>query len=218
MNNLLKYPLASLSIALLSTHLSAQEAAQSEQQEEKSGIEFLVAAGLTFGGDDLVEIDVSDGPDEELNAGGLFDLRAGTAYRFEDSPFALQFTIGYHFDSVSGEDEFGGDADFKFSRFSYELLARYHINKHQLGLGVIQHTGVELELDGLGLKTNIDYDDATGFVAEYAYWITPRVSAALRYADITYEPSNTLATIGGSDARLLERDGSHIGIYGIIHF
>jgi len=214
----LRVALAFLLTNLTSSPASAEESLESKDKQTKSGVEFLVAAGLTFGGDDLVEIDVSDGPDEELNAGGLFDLRAGTAYRFEDSPFALQFTFGYHFDSVSGEDEFGGDADFKFSRFSYELLARYHINKHQLGLGVIQHTGVELELDGLGLKTNIDYDDATGFVAEYAYWVTPKVSAALRYADITYEPSNTLATIGGGDARLLERDGSHIGIYGIIHF
>lgn len=196
---------------LVSSHISAQESLENENKESNSGIEFLAAAGLTFGGDDLVEIEVSNGPDEELNAGGLFDLRAGAAYRFKDSPFAIQFTLGYHFDSVSGEDQLGRDADFKFSRYSYELLTRYHINKHQLGLGVIQHKGVELELDGLGLKANIDYDDATGFVAEYAYWITPRVSGALRYVDITYEPSN-------STSLLLERDGSHLGIYGIIHF
>jgi len=222
----IKFQLTCLVTALASTTSLAQEStpgtntkpAQEASLVAKHGLEFLVSAGLTIGGDDLIEIQVNDGPDEELKAGGLFDLRAGTAYRFQDSPFALQFSLGYHFDTVSGEDTAGRDADFTFSRITYELLSRYHINKHQLGLGVIQHTQVELELDGLGLKGNIDYNDATGLVVEYAYWLNPKVYAALRYVDINYKPSDELTLVGGAQSQLCERDGSHFGVYATLHF
>lgn len=181
-------------------------------EENTRNLEFVVAAGLTFGGDDLFTVEFTDGESETLEAGGLIDLKAGLSYRFSDAPVSLQTTIGYHFDNVSADN---GDASF--SRFPIDFLAFYHINQHRIGVGPTLHTGTELDIDfdasvlGLGsAKGTIDFDDATGFVIEYGYRFKDSpATLALRAVQIDYNVSSG----NGTDI-----DGNHIGFYGYLNF
>ena len=172
-----------------------------EVEEPQRPLLFLLGGGLTFGGDDWLDVEYVDGHSDDLTAGGLLDLKVGFRYQQEDSPLVFQSTIGYHFDSVEATN---GDADF--TRYPLDILAFYANGKHLFGGGITHHMNPKLDIDmsALGFDGSAKLDDETGFVLEYNYKVNERFSAAVRYVDISYVDS--------------EVDGSHGGIYAYLHF
>lgn len=196
----------SLSLPLVGQAQENESPATSVQEVEpvSSPYSFLVGAGLTAGGDNLLKVWYEDGSSDKIYAGGLLDLKLGMTYQTEGSNFGLQSTVGYFFDSVDAEN-----ADGSFSRIPLELLAFYTHKKHRFATGISYHTSVNFEFKGLGEDVDVDFDPATGVVLEYAYQATPKVSFALRGVSIEYTPKSN----GGEDV-----DGSHAGLYGYLHF
>lgn len=190
-----------ITVSFLTSVLACQtaHAEMPEVENPQRPLLFLLGGGLTFGGDDFLDVEFEDGRSEELTAGGLLDLKAGIRYQQEGSPLVIQSTIGYHFDSVDAEN---GDADF--TRYPLDLLAFYANDKHLFGGGITHHMNPKLDINfgSLGFDGSAKLDDETGFVLEYNYKVSDKFSAAVRYVDISYE----------------EVDGSHGGIYGYFHF
>ena len=211
---LMKRPLTLASAMVLSslTALSfAEDTTETSEQTAKS-MEFVVAAGLTFGGDDIFDVEFTDGSSESIEAGGLFNAKAGIQYYFSDAPASLLGTVGYHFDSVSAQN---GDATF--SRFPIDLTAFYHFEEHRIGLGGSLHTGTELDIDfdpsvlGFGATNGtIDFDDALGLVLEYGYrFKNSGATIAVRAVQIDYKAST---------ANAAKISGDHIGLYAYLNF
>ncbi|WP_156499746.1 hypothetical protein, partial [Oleiphilus sp. HI0061] len=166
----------------------------------------FTAGGFTFGGDDLLKVEYTNGDSEELTAGGLLDLKLGLIYNINDT-YSIQSSIGYHFDALLAEN---GDGDF--TRIPVELLGFYNYDKHRFGGGLTLHTSPEFEAesDDIGLDENAEFEDASGLVIEYGYKTSDSAVIALRYVDINYEVTkyNGSSVDSGPDS-----DGSHIGLY-----
>lgn len=172
----------------------------SEKPEEKNGFQFIMSLGITFGGDDFVEVKDENGDNvDDLEAGGLLYLGAGTNYRFNQSPVSLQAQIAYHYDSVDADN---GDASF--DRIEIDIIPFYNIGKHRIGLGLTQHFGPTLDMNLDYLKGNVDFDDATGVLLEYDYIMQSNFAIGVRYTDIKYEVS---------DVDNASVDGSNFGLF-----
>lgn len=181
---------------LLPFNSFAQDAV-SENANKKS-FKFLFGIGLTAGGEDLLDVKYTDGSSEEMESGGLFDIKLGALYRLADSPVSFQTTLGYHGDSIEAQN---GDASF--SRLPIDFITFYNKDKHRFGLGGTYHLNTNLEIDLPDLKGDLDFDNALGGVVEYGYSFDKNVIFGVRYVDIAYTIENTS----------LEIDGSHFGLY-----
>ncbi len=167
----------------------------------EDGFNFLASGGLTSGGDTLAEVTNGGGT---LKAGGLFYFAFGTAYQFAESPFQLQASVGYHFDTISADD---GSADF--GRVFFEVMPFYKINDNiRAGLGI---TGV-LSADYSDPFDDLEFDNPIGLTAEVGFnWGLPNGSWwGLRYVDMEY----TIESINGIDISQfnITVDGSYVGL------
>lgn len=153
-----------------------------------------VGFGLAYGGDKLATITFTDESDEDLLAGAGYTMAIGVVKNFEDSPLAIQGTVGYFVDETSARN-----SRARFSRYPIEVLAVYRDGNHRFGGGLTHHLSPTLNMDNLGEK--FDFDSATGFVMEYGYRYF-----SVRYTRLSY-------SIGNSDI-----DGSGIGIFAEMGF
>lgn len=175
-------------VAVLLHNPFAQAQESADLQGEKEGTNPLrpfLAGGLTFGGDDLIEVQFSNSSNETLEAGGLIDLKAGLIYDMPESPWSLQGSIGYHFDSIDAEN---GDASI--NRYPLELLGFYNTEKHRFGGGLSYHMSPEFEVDLLGMNGTVEFDDAVGLALEYGFKVNQNCILALRGVFIDYEVSD----------------------------
>lgn len=175
----------------------------------------LVGTQITFGGDTLITLDVEDifGDVDEtkVKAGELFGFFVGGAYRFADSPFQIQATVGWHAAGIFAEN---GDASF--NRFPVELLGFMNFGPHRVGAGVTHHLSPSFEYDSdfSGFNSNADFrrdfdtnfEDATGFVVQYDYQFGNHYNLGVRYVDIEYTPEVP------EFFRPIDVDGRHGGI------
>ena len=165
-----------------------------------SPFKFLVGAGLTFGGDTLATVTLSNAfgdEDQDIKAGGLVHLYGGVEYRI-GTQVSLQATVGYHVDNSSGSN-----ASLRFSRVPVDLLAYYHVNeKFRLGGGMQIANGPELKGSGDFSDIRVEFDNSTGAVVEGEYLFSPHFGAKLRYVNHNYKVKNTNT----------EFDGSHVGL------
>ncbi len=201
--NLKLFPLAS---ALCVLTMPALAEAPSPQTIET---DFLVLAGLTYGGDDLYQVEYEDGSDTELKAGGLISVGAGLITHFNQ--YSIQTTLAYHFDSADADN-----GDVSFSRWSLELLPFYNIDdKHRVGLGLTYHMSPELESDFDFDKSTIEFDSAVGIVAEYGYsW--DQSTVGVRFVSIDYDISELNGMdVGWADVSV---SGNHLGVYYYYNF
>lgn len=179
---------------------------------EESDISVGLFAGLTFGGDEIAEIEYEDGSDASIDAGGLVYFGGDIRYRSPDIPLDVQFNLGYHTDSSNAEN-----GDTSFDRIVVEAIPFYRIDEnHRIGAGISYHLSPEFEIDFDGMSDTVDFDNALGLVLEYGYnFDSIDGTLALRYNLIDYEPSS----INGTDIQDAEDiDGSHVGILYYIHF
>lgn len=169
---------------------------------------FLVGGGLTFGGDDIAEFDVTYDDDdtgtEDLKAGERFHAYAGLFYRHglaDGITYGVQADVGYLFDGLFAEN---GDASF--SRIPLEVIPFIEYKWFRFGAGVTKHTNVELDvdLDAFG-SGSVDFNDATGMVVIMEYMFNRKFTLGLRYVAIEYQLSDDY--YGLTD----DIDGSHVG-------
>jgi hypothetical protein len=152
---------------------------------------FLVLyGGLTFGGDELAEAQVTTLPPyggaytftDTVRAGGLFQFGAGVLWQPSDVPLAVQATVGYHADGISADN-----GDITFSRVPFEALAFYTgVPRWRFGGGARFVRNAELEYD-FGRRDVFRFKDTTGVVLEAGYEVAPRFWINLRYVDEDYE-------------------------------
>lgn len=197
--------------ALIATSVLACQMVHAEMPEvepARKPFQFLMGAGLTFGGDNLLDVEYENGISDELEMGGLMDIKAGLRFQPADSPLVLQSTFGYHFDRVSADN---GDADL--TRTPFELLGFYKFERHMFGGGVTHHMNVKAKADiniefQPPLKFDYDMDDATGYVLEYGFEASPLFTIAVRFVNLEYESEHLIEPL----------DATHGGIYGYFHF
>lgn len=196
----------SLLLALSCSHIAlAQGDLRPEQRAyNHSGWNFVGSLGITFGGDELIEVEVENDyfgdEDEDVRAGESAAIALGAAYQFYNSPLQLQATIGYHNDSILADN---GDTDF--TRKPLELLAFYAVDRHRIGVGVTHHLDPEFDVDiDFLARDRVNFDDATGFVLQYDFRVASFLALGARLVSIEYQPENRF--------RGPAVDGDHFGL------
>ena len=149
----------------------------------------VLQTGLTFGGDELVEVEVDyvfgGSDDEDIRAGEAFMFGGGALY--ERGNFQLQATINYFVDGV-----FGDNGNASFTRWPLELLAFYSTPKWRLGGGPTYHVNPEFELDiDYQFDEKASFDDAFGFIIQIEYRFSEKISVGARFTGIEYETEET---------------------------
>ena len=138
----------------LATYAAPENPQINNQPEDTDAFDFMLAAGITFGGEDLATR--TDGI--SVTTGGLIYLAAGGVYHFRPY-FYLQASFGYHFDSVKAEN---GSADF--SRTFIEVLPFYKTDSgNRFGIGFTQVMSPEFS----GPFGDGSFDDTSGMIIEY---------------------------------------------------
>jgi len=181
--------------------------------------DFLVGAGLTYGGDEIADVTVIDYDDDyssqDVTAGGLIHLYTGINAYIPDSDFSIQTTIGYHVDGI-----FASNGSVAFTRYPLELIPYYNFNRIRIGLGLSYHINPEFsgESDaGLGDR---EYDNALGLVASVEVKLGSHFAVGLHYTDIDYDLSKIERVTGDNFNKEKDSniDGSNVGIYGTFLF
>ena len=170
----------------------------------------LVLTGeLAFGGDDLVVVSDS----EDLQAGQLLNL--GIGFDFDLNPaktLLLRTGINYKFDAV---DASNGDA--YFDRWPLDLILVWRQGNASLGAGLTYHLSPSYEVTVDGFSSEVDFDDALGFLLQAGFMATPTLDLGARVTMIEYEPSQP-ATWYPSGAPIDKVDGDSFGIYVSVGF
>lgn len=181
-------------IALLCLCSGAAMAADSQ-----GGLKFVVGGGFTYGGDKLATAQYTNGSSADVRAGSLLDIHAGLEYRFDQ--FAVQSTVGYHFDSADATN-----GSITFSRVPVELLGYYQVSQSiRLGGGLRKSTGAQLDGDGVASNIGtVKFDADPGFVLEGEYLVGKNLGFKLRYVAEKFK-----AKTGNAK----DIDGNHVGIF-----
>jgi hypothetical protein len=161
----------------------------------------LIGVSLTGGGKTLVEVEFEDGGSRKISSGGLTHLFGGVEYRDPTGVYAIQTTLGYHFDRVSADN-----GSLSFSRIPLEVLGFWNANENiRLGGGLRKALSSRFETSGVGAEISGDFDlrSSIGFVLQGEYMFGEHHSVFLRYVDENYK-SNHL--VGG------KVDGNHGGL------
>lgn len=166
------------------------------------GIAPVIGFTLTGGGKTLVEVEfVGDRSNEKISSGGLSHLFGGIEYRDPSGAYAIQTTIGYHFDRVSADN-----GSLSFSRVPLEVLGFWNANENiRLGGGLRKALNSRFETSGIGNSIAPDFNmrSSIGFVLQGEYLFGEHTSVFLRYVNEEFK-SNHL--VGG------KVDGSHGGL------
>lgn len=166
------------------------------------GFSPVIGATLTGGGKTLVEVEFEgDRPNEKISSGGLTHLFGGVEYRDPNGQFAIQTTIGYHFDRVDADN-----ASLSFSRVPLEVLGFWNANEHiRLGGGLRKAFNSRFETSGDASSAFADFNmrSSIGFVLQGEYMFGEHTSLFLRYVNENYKSSHL---VGG------EVDGDHGGL------
>lgn len=158
------------------------------------GDHWVMDAGINGGGDTLATINWSDDTTSGIYAGnGLFG-DFGMQRNFADTDWSLKATLGFDYNFVSGSN-----GRITFNRYPLDLLAIYSSGDSHIGFGVTEHFEPRLKLDGFG--PNEDFNNATGVMVQYQYWLF-----GIRATSIRYEISS------GCSANC-RRNGSSIGVF-----
>ena len=204
----MKFILASALLCCSLAVYAAPETPQiNNQPEDTDAFDFMLAAGITFGGDDLIS---TTGGEVSVTSGGLFYMAAGGVYHFSQN-FEVQASFGYHFDSVTAEN---GTADF--SRTFIEVLPFYKADSgNRFGIGFTQVMSPEFS----GPFGDGSFDDTSGMIIEYDWSLAQNSSGfmkdsyiGLRYVNLTYEKNSGILDFDGDGSAKDSVDGSYIGL------
>lgn len=171
------------------------------------GFRPVIGVSLTGGGKTLVEVEYEDGPNRKISSGGLTHVYGGFEYRAPAANFAVQTTLGYHFDRADADN-----GSLSFSRVPLEVLGFWHVNDNvRLGGGLRKAFNSRFETSGVGSYVSSDFNmrSSVGFVLQGEYLFTEHHSIFLRYVNENYK---SVHLEGG------EVDGDHGGLGYTYHF
>lgn len=174
-------------------------------EESQTSYRFMLSTGLTGDGDELGEVytysTFGSRDSETIYAGSLWYIGVGVEFLFEND-LSLEMLLGYHFDSVDGDDGSVG-----FDRIPLDLNVIKTFDKHRVGLGLSYHVSPEFDLADAGGPT-FEFDDALGLSLNYGYQFDGFI-LGFKYLSIDYELDN----INGFGVGTGEVDGSYFGIF-----
>lgn len=197
---MLKHLIPPTLILLNSSAVIAEIAEPIEPKEEvveRSKVAPYLGAGLSFGGDELLTIEYTDGSDQTLSAGNGLFIEGGIDAEVMPSVF-LRGAIGYHFTSSNAKN---GEA--KFDRYTFEGTAYKTWGAHGIGAGISHHRSIELSCDFDKIcDGSVEYQNATGPHIEYNYRSEVKGNSAftwsIRYTSIEYSVSSSAPKINGN--------------------
>jgi hypothetical protein len=181
---------------------------RAHQSQSNSGLKFLAGVGLSFGGDKILEASYTSGGTAQLTAGGGFEFKAGLENSLGNG-YALQGTVGYHFQSPQGKD-----GSMTFSRVPIELIGFKEIAQNfRLGLGLRKATNPSYTTEGVlaGLGSGSG-SSSLGYVLTGEYIASEKVGLALRLVNESYELDNSVTNSTKT------YNGSHIGFLANFYF
>ena len=186
-----------LGVLLGATSLLALTAARADNTEffVPGTTKVALDAGVAGGGDKLATIIYTNGDQKDINAGDAVFADIGVLHNFADSNWSFKGTNGYSFITVHASNN-----DSTFSRVPIDLLAIYSHGDHHFGLGMTYHMSPHLDLGSFG--PSADFDNATGLILQYQYWMF-----GVRYTGITYKAS------AGTPCTKCSFDGSSLGLF-----
>jgi hypothetical protein len=169
----------------------------------------LLGAALTYGGEEIASVPLSDGTTARIRAGGLIDLWGGAEWRPQGGPFAVQATVGYHVDCVCARN-----GDITFSRMPVELIGLYEFApRWRAGAGYRHTSSVRLRSSGAAPGYAQDFDDANGFLVQGEWLATQRLGVVVRFVSERYGYTQTYVNANDQIvAEHLKKDGSHGGV------
>jgi hypothetical protein len=182
---------------------AAALAAAAMGAQAQSTFRGVASAAITGGGETLATVDYSDGSSKNIKSGGLLDLKVGFEYREPSAPWAVQASVGYHFDNTSASN-----GSVRFSRFPIEVLGYWYPNQNfRLGGGLRVATGAKFHSSGVAAYLgNYSIDSKPGVVVEGEYMFNPSFGLGLRYVAEKYELNG------------VKFDGNHVGLRANFYF
>lgn len=171
--------------------------AEDEGRGKNKSEGMVLEGSYHFGGDKLVTVLYVGGNTDSVEAGAGLSLDVG--YRFDlGESLETVVTFGYKFDSVLALDGSGNEITFDMSRFAINGLFLYKADeKFHVGAGLTYHMMVEYS-DNYQGATEIDFNDAVGFLLDARYFLSDIGYFGVRYTSIEYERSSTGAIADGS--------------------
>ena len=156
---------------------------------------FVIDLGGHRGGDNLVTTTlIPSGETKSLDAGdGVFG-DFGIQHNLADSDWAWKLTYGLDTTKTSGNT-----GDIRFRSNPVDLLALYSVGDNHFGVGATQHMNTRLDFEGPGVHS--DFNNATGAIVQYQWWIF-----GARYTNINYK-------VSGTCVGKCSYDGSNLGVF-----
>jgi len=197
------------SVIAPTTVLADESNSSYDYQPPQKTVQFVLGAGITTGGDKILDVDLydedGDSSSADLYAGAFIHIYGGLNFLIPNSDFSVQSTIGWFGDTITAEN-----GSVSFTRIPLEVIPYYNVNNIRIGFGLTYHLNPELDgSDAAGPNADLDFDDALGTVLSIEYKFGNGFAAGLRHTSIEYELSDFDAT---------SLDGSNIGLYGTFLF
>lgn len=172
------------------------------QTQGEKPLHFFLGGAVTFGGDKLATIYLTNGNEQNIRAGSLLEIKGGIDFRIIPR-VSLRGSIGYHFDQESASSSGGADGNINFFRFPLEGMLFWHVNDElRVGAGVRKAFGATLEgTDGLAYFGSYTLESSLGIVVEAEYQIGS-VGLFLRYVTEKYRLNSYSLWNGGGHVGL----------------
>jgi TPR repeat protein len=172
-------------------------AAPARSPDEGARLHLLLAFGLQFGGEPLVEIQRRDGQTSQLQAGDALNISLGALlepYRGKTHALQFQATGGYNY---AGAKARNGSAEL--THWPSELLAFYYHRPYRLRIGGGPQYQLTTSLTGTGvIPRRIAFDNALGGVFQAEWLPKTWLSVYARYTLIGYTPAGSSESISGN--------------------
>ena len=195
-------------LAIGTVCLAAATSAQAQDAGSSVGpvartTRFVLAFGLTTGGDKLALADTYGGDTENVRAGGGFDIKAGFEWR-PISLLAFQGNLGYHDDRV-----YDWSSNVGFRRSTAELLGfAYLAPDFRVGVGIHKTYDAAFSSKVDGARYGVDYRGKVAPLVEAEYFFTRMLSIKGRYVREHLNEKDTGRRV----------DSDHAGVYLGLYF
>mgnify|MGYP000943670593 FL=1 len=163
--------------------LTLFENAVAQDEPKYRPVRFLVGGALEFGGDEVAKVFFTNGETQAVRAGQGGSISIGAQVQFpKASKFLLRGSIGYKYVTTQADN-----VHIRLTRVPMQLTANFMVApKLRLGAGIVTHSGVKLNSDGLG--GNMTFKSNAGPVFEIAYYGVGISFTALKYTDQDNNP------------------------------
>jgi hypothetical protein len=173
------------------------------QAQDMKMTRWLAGAGITFGGDQLVNVPFTNGSSQNIKAGGGAHFYGGFEVPLNNQ-WAVQATLGYHSDSTNA-----ANGDVSFTRYPMDVMALYSITPSvRIGAGLQYVNSAKLTSSGVVGSNHVSFKGDTGVAVEAEYLLSKKFGVKLRHVTHTYRVENSGVKFNGDET----------GIYGQFYF